>query len=490
MNHKSVIATGGVLLVAAVLFGACARGDDAPVAEEQPYELIWYNIGAPQRDHQIVIDQVNAIVQPRIGVRLEMRYVDWGDYNERLRVIAASGQPYDLAFTAMWANDYVANARRGAFMPLNDLLQQHGSELYETVYPAFWEAAAIDGTIYGVPANKELGQQEMYIFNRRLVERYGFELAESYTFAELEPMLEVVQRNEPDITAYNINNQQTPFVAFDTVVSLEVPVGFAFESDPTRVVNLYATEMMRQELDTLRRDYLAGYIPAEAPMTPEKEGYNSDANTNWFARRATYQPFAENLWSGLYGVEVVVVPVNERPYVNSLSALGSLQAISITSEQPEKAMQFLNLINTDLELRNLLAFGIEGVHYELDDQGKLVELPRMDDYRVPQFTLGNIFDTHIKASEPDAKWEVFGQFNASGLAMPSLGFVFDNSAVRTEIAAISNISQEFQPALNTGAVDPRDYNERYLARMDEAGLDRVIEEVQRQYDAWRAANRS
>ena len=225
-------------------------------------------------------------------------------------------------------------------------------------------------------------------------------------------------------------------------------------------------------------------------MTPEKEGYNSDANTNWFARRATYQPFAENLWSGLYGVEVVVVPVNERPYVNSLSALGSLQAISITSERPEKAMQFLNLINTDLELRNLLAFGIEGVHYELDDQGKLVELPRMDDYRVPQFTLGNIFDTHIKEGEPDAKWEVFGRFNASGLAMPSLGFVFDNSAVRTEIAAISNISQEFQPALNTGAVDPRDYNERYLARMDEAGLDRVIEEVQRQYDAWRAANRS
>ena len=42
-----------------------------------------------------------------------------------------------------------------------------------------------------------------------------------------------------------------------------------------------------------------------------------------------------------------------------------MHAISIVSKNPERAMMFLNLLNTDEYLRNLLAFGIEGVHYDL-----------------------------------------------------------------------------------------------------------------------------
>ena len=483
MQRMIRTAAAAMLVVAIAALTACG-GPSGSAGDDDVYDLIWYNIGGPQKDHDMVIEAVNEITVPEIGVRLDMRYIDWGDYNERMRVIVASGQPYDVAFSSSWANDFVANVQRGAFLPLNDLLEDEGRELYDAVYDPYWEAVTFDGEIFGVPANKELGQQETFVFNTEVVDRLGIELKDSYTFAELEPLLAQAHEADPSIVAYNINNQQGPFPPFDFVLSRWIPVGFDLTTDENTVVNAYTTDEMMDRLHLLREYYNKGYIPAEAPMTAEKQGYNMDANTNWLVRRATYQPFAESIYRGLYGVEVAIRPVNEQPYINTESALGSIQAVSVTSEKPEKVMEFLNMVNTDRRIRNLLAFGIEGVHYELNDDDKLVELPRMNDFRVPDFTLGNLYVTHIKEGEPDNKWQVFQEFNESGLIMPSFGFVFDNTEVRTEIAAISNVSQEFLPALFTGGVDPDEYVERYNKKLQDAGIDRVISELQTQYDAW------
>lgn len=38
-------------------------------------------------------------------------------------------------------------------------------------------------------------------------------------------------------------------------------------------------------------------------------------------------------------------------------------AISTTSEDPARAMMFINLLHTDPYLNNLLNYGIEGKHY-------------------------------------------------------------------------------------------------------------------------------
>ena len=49
--------------------------------------------------------------------------------------------------------------------------------------------------------------------------------------------------------------------------------------------------------------------------------------------------------------------------ITNASARGAMTAINKNSAHPEKAMEFLNLVNTDEYLRNLLNYGIEGVHW-------------------------------------------------------------------------------------------------------------------------------
>ena len=63
------------------------------------------------------------------------------------------------------------------------------------------------------------------------------------------------------------------------------------------------------------------------------------------------------------------------PYVAvSVHAGGSMLAIPRTSENPERAMMFINMMHTNKELVNLLVWGIEGVHHEVvQEEPKLVK---------------------------------------------------------------------------------------------------------------------
>lgn len=46
-----------------------------------------------------------------------------------------------------------------------------------------WEGATIDGNIYGVPSNKEVGEQQVYVFNKNLVDKYKMDISKVKTSA-------------------------------------------------------------------------------------------------------------------------------------------------------------------------------------------------------------------------------------------------------------------------------------------------------------------
>ncbi len=51
------------------------------------------------------------------------------------------------------------------------------------------------------------------------------------------------------------------------------------------------------------------------------------------------------------------------PLFETRNAMGGLLAISSASEYPEKALEFINLLNTDEYVGTLIRHGIEGEHY-------------------------------------------------------------------------------------------------------------------------------
>ncbi|MNZ18838.1 Bacterial extracellular solute-binding protein [compost metagenome] len=494
-KKKSICLLLASLMAFSLLLSACGGGNKAENANsgktqnsettkssEKPVELIWYTIGAPQKDLSRVMEEVNKYTKEKINATVDMKMIDFGDYSQKMQVMVASGEPMDILFTCSWAFDYVQNARKGAFMELDDLLDKYGQGIKDTLDPAFLEGSKVDGHNYAIPANKELPAQEVWRFNKELLDKYNLDMASATTLESLEPLLKTIKENEPDITPYAMVKDFMPLMPFDYVIE-KMPMAVYLDTKDYKVVNILETPEIVDTLKTVRKYYQAGYVsPEVATTTSVDDLYKSG---KWFMDRAATQPFADNLWSASYGYPVVSTAAGE-PYVYNWSVMGSMQAISANSKYPEKAMEFLNLLNTDPVLRNMIDSGIEGVHYEKVSDNVVKNLPDSKNYDMPTFSLGNIMINYLNEGDPENKWEEFKKFNASGINSPLLGFNFDTSKITNEIAAVQNVKEEFWSSLMTGTVDPEEYLPKANEKFKAAGLDAIIAEAQRQIDEWRA----
>ena len=66
----------------------------------------------------------------------------------------------------------------------------------------------------------------------------------------------------------------------------------------------------------------------------------------------------------------------------------------------------------------------------------------------------------------------------------ALGFVFDNSNVTTEVAAVQSVRDEYKRVVENGAGDPAVLIPEYVAKLKANGIERIISEKQSQLDAW------
>ena len=85
--------------------------------------------------------------------------------------------------------------------------------------------------------------------------------------------------------------------------------------------------------------------------------------------------------------------------------------------------------------------------------------------------------------------EKYKKFDESAIRSPLFGFEFDQTPVKNEVEAITQLAREFEGALNIGAVNPEIFVPKVKAKYKAAGLDRVIEEEQKQLDAWILKNK-
>lgn len=477
MNFKKIASFTTCMLAATGLLMGCSSANPTTSTGEKITTLKWYTIGGEPKDYNQVIEKANEYLGEKIGVNLDMTFIDFNDYNQKMSVIVNSGEDFDIAFTCSWAGDYLGNARKGAFLELDPYLDTLGKDMKETIDQRFWDGAKVDGKTYAVPTQKELGVAPMWVFTEEYVNKYNIPVNEIHTLEDLEPWLKVIKENEPDVVPLYITKGFSYTVFFDQLVD---PVGISLDDNgELKVMNMFETPEMKRDLETLRRYYQAGYINADAATATD------DKSIKRFVTKADGQPYAEEIWSESLGYPVVASPITDT-WITNGSTTGSMMAVSANSKNKEKAIEFLNLLNTDPYIRNLINYGIEGTHYEKVGENT-IKLTNKKAYDVPYFSLGNLFITYVTENEPETKWDEFQDFNDAAKVSPALGFKFDSKSVSTEIAAVNNVLEEFKATLYSGSVDIDEYLGKLNDKLKQQGLEKIIAEMQRQIDEWKAS---
>jgi putative aldouronate transport system substrate-binding protein len=177
----------------------------------------------------------------------------------------------------------------------------------------------------------------------------------------------------------------------------------------------------------------------------------------------------------------------EPKMVNTSDTGGSMLAIPNNSDHPVEAMKLINLMHTDQKLINMMLFGVEGVNWKLDPDGRVNVI---DDgwlkLHPGAWVWGDVNIQYVTNKEDPQKNPTLIAYSKDATPHISLGFRFRQEPVAAEITAIQAVQDGMQRALLTGYVDPAVELPKYIQALKDAGLDTVKAEVEKQYAEWKA----
>jgi len=464
--------------------------DEQPAASDlKPYTVTLRYPGSEQEDEKKVEEAMNKILTEKINATIDIQPIDWGAWEDKLNLMFSSGEKSDIVFTASWQG-YGLNVAKGGFLPLDDLLKQHGKEILETLNPAFLEAAQIGGKTYAIATNKELGSHAGVIMRKDLIDKHKLDVSNVKTMADLEPLLQTIKDKEPQVTPFYVMESIMPaqfFADVDAAGDVTAPGVVSKTGTETTFKEQFEMPEFVNDVKLTHKWLKNGLVNKDAATTKTLPEEMLKAG-KIFAYASPLKPGKDKEVESATGVPLIQVDIT-KPVVTTGDATGSMLAISKTSADPERAMMVINLLHSDKELLNLLVFGIENVHYKKVSDNVIENLDR-DSYNPGNnWMMGDQFLNYLGSNEDPEKWEKFKAYNDSVVKSPVLGFLFNADPVKNELAQIANVNKQYFNAIVSGGVDPDKYIPEYLDKLKKAGSEKVIAEKQRQFDEFMAAKK-
>lgn len=463
-----------------LVVAGCGNKEEGETSKEGITKITWYMAGDESKDHEKVVEEANKYLRDKVKAEVDIKMIGFGDYEKKMQVIISSGEAYDISYVT----NYVANANKGAYLDLTDYLDTTLKGATERLADGYVKGASIDGRLMAFPINGAIASANYWVFPEDLVKDNGLSVDDVQGLATLEPVLKGFKAKNSEVTPLGIGAGFRVDIPYDSILGDGLPFGVALAGDETKIVNTYKTPEMMASLETMHEYYQAGYVMKDAATAVDDPFPLKKDNKNWFARKQTSGYDGTSGIDSLTGFPVVAKRLTPEGIKTTSSATVALQAISANSKNKEKAMEVLNLVNTDEKIANILANGIEGIHYENNEDGSITFLDQKQDYTLGgwQFTdykLQKI--SKLKTPEEIAEQE---KFIAEAQESPALGFAVDTKPIRTEIASIQGVMDQYLASLHTGTVDPAEKVKEMNEKLDKAGMEKALEEIQKQYTEW------
>ena len=493
---KKILAMLLAVMMVASLFAGCATtdapettaapavegGNETPTTEggeETPAEiptLVWVQVGGGQpANYESWQAKMNAYLEEKIGVHLDVQVIGWGDWDNRRSVIVQTNEPYDLMFTNM--GTFTSDVQMGAFADLTDLMAEVPG-LTDLIPQDYLDACKVNGGLYGIPAYKDSSMTNFFVWDKAVVEAHFPEYAEAHTLAEIDAGMRAIYAatNEAPLMLNQDGLSCITGNKYDAALLGNVGIGIAY-NDGTEFVPVYEQADVLADLAMLQSWMADGLINSDAAVKAEISGnYAMGVAQGW--------PSAAKGWGDQRGAEVVVSQF-EDTVVSNDTVLGSITCISASSEHKVEALKLLELVNTDAYVRDMLWYGEEGVNFEYVEENGVKKVQKINgDWTMAAYTQGTFF-----VATPEVGSDGFGEVqvqNENAVASPAMGFIPDTTEIADEIAAVQAIFEEYKGLIMTGTGTMDDVA-AMMAAMRDAGFDTILAEVNAQYTAWLAA---
>ncbi len=481
-NESSAVSTSST---------ASAATGETDFSTQDPYTVKLLIPGdAKTEDCKEVSEAASKILQEKYNTTLDITRVGFGSYPDQVNLMLSSGEKLDVLYNNR--DIFVSAVNNGQIVPMEEYLSEYGPDLFTEIPEERWACTSLNGKKYAVPANKEIAVSWGFACVKEMADATGVDYSNIKTEDDLLPLLEAAKEKFPDV--WPVVASYGGMSIMNTADDLGADIGSLEDCtnpDDTTVVNFFATDTYK---DIVERRYAwtqKGLIIPDASSTSEDSSAQIAAGKG-FGMFTNTKPGIEGELEKKTTKEMLVFTLT--PVYTSTTRLDILWYIAHNSEKPERAVQVLNEIYTNPELENICINGIEGKHFEIKDESKgIVGYPEGVDgtntgYPSYPWAWPNEMISYTWEGDPENIWQQTSDWNDSAVISPAMGFSWDNSSVLNQVTACKNVKSKYENALGTGSIDPATALPAFLQELEDAGVNDIIQEKQKQLDAWLASN--
>ena len=433
-----------------------------------------------------------------------------------LLTVSAAAMPWDLFTNPKIQKDledadliygyYYAPEMEQWLMPITDHVYGDAQPSLAGAMPdrLSWFGVEANGEIYGIPRFPDDSARPGWSVDPDLMVQYGLTVEDfQKDFWELEELFaEVYEKNgnQPLMSTQYANNYGGFMLPNSAVASVPYGQSFMYSdyqgiclnlsidllAEKPTVINVLETERFAKLNDAILRCMEAGYMkPLEGP------GYMPFQVALSVSSSEPYMATFDNRY---------MIPIESRKLINLGYAM--MTGISAKSSRTEEALSLLERIINDEALRLQLCYGKEGRDYTLD--GNVYSLIKQKDgsryfmdFLSPQaiffdFTgadeetswmVASTSDTIIPRQEGMTRLESY-KADLAGATVSYCPIVFELSELDPELSAMTEVLRTYYPMFGHPERYSDEFFQRMLRDLNDAGMQTVITELQRQLDAW------
>jgi putative aldouronate transport system substrate-binding protein len=478
----SILCAAAIMATSCVACSKSAKTSEAS-SEKASYSdaptLTWWTIGTQPTNLAKGLETINKYTYSKIGVKVAIKVASWGDWDDKMNTIVNSGEYYDMMF--MNANKYNQYVSNGAYADLTSILKTYSPELYKFIPQNLWDGVKVNDKIYAVPTYKDSSMSQYWCIDDTYIKKYNLDINQITTMSALDKAMTVIKNGEGSNCHPMTLNKNDALAGllndYDDLALGFKPVGVKVTDNSRKVVSVLEQSDVMEKLEYLHKWYTEGIINPDAPtlsQSPKKLIFMS----------AQGWPGCDKTWATNNGIEKYDMVKVFGPLYSTSTIQGSMQCIYSDSKYKNEALKYLQLVNTDSTLRNMLAYGIEGENFEYTNSDKTIVKKLNQNWTLSAYTQGTFFDLATTDDAPSDQWEQVKKMNEDATNSSCLGFSLDISDMQTEVANCNSVWSKYSSELLTGSVDPQKMVSKIVSELNAAGMTDIISKAQKQIDSY------
>ena len=488
--------------------------DSSKEVVEEPVTLEWWYRGnGIQKDTELVEEKFNELLKTYPGmenVTVNFNCYTGAEYKNAVILAQSAQQQMDILNTV--SISFTEEVEKGTYIALDDLLEEN--ETLKNELPQWlWDLGKVGDSTYIVPNYQRASNMMYFITPKEYMDKYGDidatrELlqSEDRTVEEVAAMLEeyLLDVREGEGEGKYLMPLGNHYVNTFGFTRRFDAVGPLMKAEGSTVVEYpYLTDEAKAAFAVSADWFEKGYIPADIEtLDSATYRYGNMMNENSFIVDINNQAGSEEEVSAYYstawGIDVYAIPLHTNYYITNVWAAGG-NGITATCEHPDKALRLIELMTTEegVELYNMMVYGLEGTHYEKIDDTHIKTLEYDgtqggvdSSYAAMKWIIGNTFHAYLNQGCKEGENELALEINENPNNSVSdlMGFIPNVQSVQTQIDQITAVTNEYGGTLQSGIMESdweTTYNE-YVDKMNAAGLQDILDELQGQVDAFLA----